>query len=466
MSIRTRSSFLIAVGVVIGIAVSLTHSGFALRDEAQTSQNDQDNQQLPLQELRSFVEILNRVKQGYVEKVSDQTLLENAIRGMVDGLDPHSAYLSPDEFKEITVSTSGKFGGLGIQVQMQNGFVRVVSPIDDTPAKKAGIEAGDLIIRINGNAVKGMSLTDAVKIMRGDPGSKITLTIVREGEDAPFKVELTRAVIRVKSVRSRMLDPGYGYIRVSQFSSNTGKNLNKVLSELRKQNGGTDLHGLVLDLRNNPGGVLNAAVEVSDAFLNDGTIVSIHGRVEGTDQTFSATPGDKLNGAPIVVLVNQGSASASEIVAGALKDRSRAVLIGHRTFGKGSVQTILPLQDGAALKLTTARYYTPSGLSIQAEGIKPDISIENVKVTAAKDVPGVLPFSEADLIGALANDNGDQKDANKKSDKPTKDKPDNGKKSDGGEDKITASKLAEEDYALYEALNLLKGLHILGQRGQ
>lgn len=461
MSIKTRSSFLIAVGVVIGIAVSLTQSGFALRDEAQ---NDLDNQQLPLQELRSFVEILNRVKQGYVEKVSDKKLLENAIRGMVDGLDPHSAYLSPDEFKEITVSTSGKFGGLGIEVQMQNGFVRVVSPIDDTPAKKAGIKAGDLIIRIDDTAAKGLSLAEAVKLMRGDPGSKITLTIVREGADAPFKVDIKRAIIRVKSVRSRMLDPGYGYVRISQFSSNTGKNLNKALDKLRKENGDADLSGLVLDLRNNPGGVLNAAVEVSDAFLNDGTIVSIRGRVQGTDQSFSAIPGDKLNGAPIVVLVNQGSASASEIVAGALKDRGRAVLVGHRTFGKGSVQTILPLQNGAALKLTTARYYTPSGLSIQAEGIKPDISIENVKVVASKDASGIVPFSEADLVGALANDNGEKKDNNKKSDKKSTTRKDSAKESEDGTGQIAASKLAEEDYALYEALNLLKGLHILGQK--
>lgn len=453
ISTKSRNSFFIALGVALGIGISLAQGGFAQREEAKS-------QELPLQQLRTFVEILNRVKQGYVEDVSDDDLLENAIRGMVDGLDPHSAYLSPEEFKEITISTSGKFGGLGIEVQMQNGFVRVVAPIDDTPAKRAGIEAGDLIIRIDGTAVKGLSLAEAVKLMRGERGSEITLTVVREGEDGPFKVTLERDIIRVKSVRSRMLDPGYGYVRISQFSSSTGKNLNQALDTLKEENGG-NLNGLILDLRNNPGGVLNAAVDVSDAFLTEGEIVSIKGRVQGTDQNFNANSGDKLEGAPLVVLVNEGSASASEIVAGALKDQGRAVIVGHKTFGKGSVQTILPLQNDAALKLTTARYYTPSGRSIQAEGIEPDITIQNVNVVASKDKGGVLPFSEADLAGALANDN-------EKNGKGTPAKPSDEKDSKEDEDEdsaqVVASKLAEEDYALYEALNLLKGLYILRQR--
>jgi len=452
MATKTRSSFFIALGVALGIGISLGQGGLALRDDAKS-------EELPLQQLRTFVEILNRVKQGYVEDVSDDDLLENAIRGMVDGLDPHSAYLSPEEFKEITISTSGKFGGLGIEVQMQNGFVRVVAPIDDTPAKRAGIEAGDLIIRIDGTAVKGLSLAEAVKIMRGEPGSEITLTVVREGKDGPFKVKIERAIIRVRSVRSRMLDPGYGYVRVSQFSSSTGKNLTQALDKLKKENG-ENLKGLILDLRNNPGGVLNAAVDVSDAFLTDGEIVSIRGRVEGADQNFSATSGDMLEGAPLVVLVNEGSASASEIVAGALKDQGRAVIVGHKTFGKGSVQTILPLQNEAALKLTTARYYTPSGKSIQAEGIVPDITIQNVKVTANKDNGGVLPFSEADLAGALANDNEDNGKGKKSDDKSDDQADDDSEESP----QLVATKLAEEDYALYEALNLLKGLYILGQR--
>lgn len=449
MSIKTRSTFFLALGIALGVGISIGQDGLALRD-------DDKSQELPLQQLRSFVEILNRVKQGYVEEVSDDDLLENAIRGMVDGLDPHSAYLSPEEFKEITISTSGKFGGLGIEVQMQNGFVRVVAPIDDTPAKRAGIEAGDLIIRIDDTAVKGLTLAEAVKLMRGEPGSKTTLTVVREGSEGPFKVAIERAIIRVKSVRSRMLDPGYGYVRISQFSSSTGKGLNQALDSLREENGGK-LKGLILDLRNNPGGVLNAAVDVSDAFLESGEIVSIRGRVGGTDQNYSANPGDKLDGAPLVVLVNAGSASASEIVAGALKDQRRGVIVGHKTFGKGSVQTILPLQNEAALKLTTARYYTPSGSSIQAEGIVPDITIQNVVITAGKDNGDVPPFSEADLAGALTNDN--EKDLEDIGEKPgDADKPKD------GDAQVVATKLAEEDYALYEALNLLKGLYILDNR--
>ncbi len=457
MSIKSRNSFFVALGVALGIGISLAQGGFALRDEAKS-------EELPLQQLRTFVEILNRVKQGYVEDVSDDELLENAIRGMVDGLDPHSAYLSPEEFKEITISTSGKFGGLGIEVQMQNGFVRVVAPIDDTPAKRAGIEAGDLIIRIDGTAVKGLTLAEAVKQMRGEPGSEITLTVVRDGKDGPFNVKLERDIIRVKSVRSRMLDPGYGYVRISQFSSSTGKNLTQTLEKLREDNG-ANLKGLILDLRNNPGGVLNAAVDVSDAFLSSGEIVSIKGRVEGTDQSFTATEGDMLEGAPLVVLVNEGSASASEIVAGALKDQGRAVIVGHKTFGKGSVQTILPLQNDAALKLTTARYYTPSGSSIQAEGIEPDITIQNVKVTAGKDNGDILPFSEADLAGALANDNAKEDSGKGKAkDKQSDDEEIADSETQDSPQVAASNKLAEEDYALYEALNLLKGLYILGQR--
>ncbi|MES1928986.1 carboxyl-terminal protease [Salinisphaera dokdonensis CL-ES53] len=445
MRSKTRSSLLIALGVVIGVIVSIGQGGWAERSDRNDDNGDIAAHGLPLDELRTFVEILNRVKQGYVEDVSDQTLLENSIRGMLDGLDPHSAYLNKEEFKEISISTSGKFGGLGIEVQMQNGFVRVVTPIDDTPASKAGIEAGDLIIRIDDTAVKGMTLMDAVKKMRGKAGSETTLTILREKRDEPFKVTLERAVIRVQSVKSRMLDDGYGYVRITQFSSQTGDNLQRELKNLEDEAKGP-LRGIVLDLRNNPGGVLSAAVDVADTFINAGGIVSIRGRAPNTDQQFDATPGDMLDGAPIVVLVNEGSASASEIVAGALQDDSRAVIMGTRTFGKGSVQTIVPLQNGAALKLTTARYYTPSGRSIQAEGIEPDVGIQNVNVTAAES-SGIAPFSEADLAGALANDTVDTETALT----PTE----NGDKNNG---------LAASDYPLYEALNLLKGLHILRSR--
>ena len=448
MRSKTRSSLLIALGVVIGLIVSVGQGGWAERSDRNSNSNGDDAvaaHGLPLEELRAFVEILNRVKQGYVEDVSDQQLLENAIRGMLDGLDPHSAYLNKAEFKEISISTSGKFGGLGIEVQMQNGFVRVVAPIDDTPASKAGIQPGDLILRIDEAAVKGMSLMDAVKAMRGEAGSDITLTILRENRDEPFKVTLKRAVIRVQSVKSRMLDDGYGYVRITQFTSQTGDSLKREIKKL-EDNAEGPLRGIVLDLRNNPGGVLSAAVDVADTFINNGDIVSIRGRAPNTDQRFNATPGDRLDGAPIVALVNEGSASASEIVAGALQDDSRAVIMGTRTFGKGSVQTIVPLANGAALKLTTARYYTPSGRSIQAEGIEPDVGIQKVNVTAAES-SGILPFSEADLAGALSND--------------TIDADAIGASEDG---KDSSDGLAASDYPLYEALNLLKGLHILRSR--
>ncbi len=432
MQVRTRHSFILLFGVLIGISLAIAHGVFAAREEAAQAK-------LPLSELRTFVEILNRVKSDYVEPVEDEKLLENSIRGMLDGLDPHSAYLSPDEFREVTISTSGKFGGLGIEVQMQNGFVRVVAPIDDTPAARAGIQAGDLVVRIDETAVKGLTLLDAVKLMRGDPGTKVTLMVLREGVEQPFKVDITRDIIKVKSVKSRLLEPGFGYLRITQFSSSTGNALDAEMDKLREKNEGA-LKGLIIDLRNNPGGVLNAAVEVSDAFLEKGNVVSIKGRLPETTQEFSASSGDLMKGQPIVVLVNGGSASASEIVAGALQDHKRAVVMGTQTFGKGSVQTILPLQNEAALKLTTARYYTPNGRSIQAHGIEPDITISPVKVSAAED-NGFKPLKEADLHGSLINENGDEGE-------------------NGAADSPDLS-LAEKDYALYEALNLLKGLYIL-----
>ena len=338
-----------------------------------------DTETLPYEDLRTFTEIFGRIKRDYVEPVSDKKLLEDAVRGMLSGLDPHSAYLVAEEYQELKEGTTGQFGGLGIEVTMENGFIKVVSPIDDTPAQKAGIKTGDLIIKLDDKPVKGMSLTDAVKMMRGEPGSKIVLTIVREGLEAPLKLTLTRDIIKVKSVKSRMLEKGYGYVRISSFQSGTGDALKDALAALKKENGG-NLKGLVLDLRNNPGGVLNAAVEVSDAFLKSGLIVYTEGRIENSEMRFNAAPDDLINGAPIVVLINAGSASASEIVAGALQDQKRAVIMGEKSFGKGSVQTILPTSNGAAVKLTTARYYTPSGRSIQAEGIEPDVTLARVKL--------------------------------------------------------------------------------------
>ncbi len=440
MAARTRTALLLALGALVGTGITLTQGVLAKREAPEVAE-------LPLEDMRTFVEILNRVKSDYVEPVKDKDLLENAIRGMLDGLDPHSAYLSADEFREVSISTSGKFGGLGIEVQMQNGFVRVVAPIDDTPAHKAGLQSGDLIVRIDDTPVKGMTLIDAVKMMRGEPGSKVTLTVLRETVEQPFKVSVTRAIIHVQSVKSKLLEPGYGYLRITQFSTETGKSLEEELNKLRKENKG-EMKGLILDLRNNPGGVLNATVDVSDAFLDKGNIVSIKGRVSETNKDFDAKTGDLMGGRPIVILVNGGSASASEIVAGALQDHGRAVVMGEKTFGKGSVQTILPLQSNAALKLTTARYYTPKGRSIQAEGITPDIAIQPVKVSAlTKD--GIDPIKEADLARRLDNDQSKSAASSPK---------------DTGEKTEQDLSLAQTDYSLYEALNLLKGLYILKNR--
>ena len=431
----TRSVTWLLAGGAIGVFLAVGQGVLAERHGEGT---------LPLEDLRTFTEVFARIKNDYVEPVEDKALLENAIRGMLTGLDPHSSYLVPDDYQELQAGTSGEFGGLGIEVGMEDGFVKVIAPIDDTPAQRAGVEAGDLVIRLDDTPVKGMSLSDAVKVMRGAPGTDIVLTIVREGMDRPIRITITRDVIRVTSVRSRTLEPGYGYVRISQFQLRTGESLREVVGELRENAGDEDLKGLVLDLRNNPGGVLNAAVSVSDAFLDKGTIVYTEGRMDDAKLTFSAKGSDILDGIPLVVLVNAGSASASEIVAGALQDHRRAVIMGEKTFGKGSVQTILPLGNGSALKLTTARYYTPSGISIQARGIVPDITLDRVRVSQLDAGQGV---KEADLARHLD--------------------------SDGEEDDFEAAKraqqeedvpLAQRDFALYEALNLLKGLHILGER--
>ncbi|MFV1973385.1 MAG: S41 family peptidase [Thiohalobacterales bacterium] len=440
MKSRTQNYLLLMTGLMLGVLVSIGHGVFAERETSSAT--------LPVEELRTFSDVFGRIKSDYVESVEDKELLENAIRGMLTGLDPHSSYLDAEQFKELQVGTTGQFGGLGIEVGMENGFVKVIAPIDDTPAQRAGVKAGDLVIRLDDTPVKGMTLGDAVKIMRGKPGTDIELTIVREGQDKPLQITITRDIIKVKSVRSRMLEPGYGYLRISQFQSKTADYLVKAMDDLKKENDGP-LKGLILDLRNNPGGVLNGAVAVSDAFLDKGLIVYTEGRLPDSSLRFNATPDDVADGAPIVVLVNQGSASASEIVAGALQDHKRALIIGTQTFGKGSVQTILPLSGGTALKLTTARYYTPSGRSIQAEGISPDIELESLKIAAIEQ--NIEPLSEADLSGHLENGN------KKKS----------GEKEDKQADSDTDTEfLIREDYQLYEALNMLKGMAILHDRMQ
>ena len=364
MNAFTRNTLILLLGLLLGVSLAVARGVLAEKPQQSAATS------LPLETVRTLSEVFDKIKHNYVEDVEDKVLLDNAISGMLTGLDPHSTYLDAKAFEELRVGTTGEFGGLGIVVGMEDGFVKVISPIDDTPAQRAGVKAGDLIIRLDDAPVKGMSLDDAVKIMRGKPGSEIELTIVRKNEDQPLKFNITRDRIRVKSVKSRMLEPDYAYVRISQFQERTGKDLHNAISKLKKENK-SQLKGVVLDLRNNPGGLLDSAVLVSDTFLDRGTVVSVKGRTEENKLTQAATPGDILKGAPIVVLVNEGSASASEIVAGALQDHKRAVIMGQKTFGKGSVQTVIPLGNNSALKLTTARYYTPSGRSIQAEGIVP-----------------------------------------------------------------------------------------------
>lgn len=439
MNSTTSKILVLTIGLLLGITLTIGHSVFADKSRANAPA-------LPLNELRSLTEVFGRIKQDYVEPVSDKTLLDNAIKGMLSGLDPHSSYLDAEGYKDLQVGTSGEFGGLGIEVGMEDGFVKVIAPIDDTPAERAGIKSGDLIVRLDSKPVKGLTLHQAVNIMRGKVGTPIMLTVVREGVDKPLEIQIVRDTIKVRSVKHKTLEEGFGYLRISQFQSHTGDNLEKAIKTLRKKAKKTGgLKGLVLDLRNNPGGVLNAAVEVSDAFLKKGLIVYTKGRVPDSELKFNATSKELTGDIPVVVLVNGGSASASEIVAGALQDHKRAVILGTRTFGKGSVQTILPLQGNTALKLTTARYFTPSGRSIQAEGIIPDIELTPVKITSLDD-PNMGRLKEADLAGHL--DGG--KDSKNKNSKKSKDS-----------EKEEKMSLATSDYQLYEALNILKGMHIL-----
>lgn len=405
--------------------------------------NDTETGELPVDEIRAFAEVFAKIKKDYVENVEDSVLLEYAIRGMLEGLDPHSSYLDEEAYLNLQEGTSGEFGGLGIEVGMEDGFIKVISPIDDTPAQKAGLQAGDLIIRLDETPVKGMSLNDAVSRMRGEPGTDITLTIIRDGADKPLKVTITRDVIKVKSVRTQILEPGFGYLRISHFQSRTAEDARAALQELQQDNDGR-LEGLILDLRNNPGGILSAAVGVSDLFLDKGLIVYTEGRIDDSKLRFNAKPADLLDNAPVVVLVNAGSASASEIVAGALQDHKRAIIMGQKTFGKGSVQTVLPVSNAAALKLTTARYYTPSGRSIQVSGIEPDVALVRVKVESLEDEEQNF-ITEENLSRHLDNNTEENQDEDEEA-------------AQTGQDTVTR---LTEDYALQQALNVLKGLQIL-----
>jgi len=466
MSSKLQQVGLVVTGLIAGVLVSLNFSASAGKDAATSA--------LPIEELRSFADVYNAIKQGYVEPVDDKKLITHAISGMLANLDPHSAYLDADSFKDLQVSTQGEFGGLGIEVGMEDGFVKVVAPIEDTPAHKAGLKPGDLIIKIDDTPVKGLSLNDAVKKMRGKPKTQIRLSIVRKGEMKPFEVTLMREKIKVQSVKSKLLEGGFGYLRVTQFQEETAPDVVRHLEKLAKADQdakGTGIRGLVLDLRNDPGGLLNGAVGVSAAFLPPQTLVtSTDGRTEDAKRRYLASPEDYQRGhkddfmknlpayartTPMVVLVNAGSASASEIVAGALQDHKRAVVMGTQTFGKGSVQTVLPLSNNAAIKLTTARYFTPAGRSIQAKGITPDIIVEESANGGSRE-----RIREADLERHLGNDK--EKAAEPAAPKPQTKNDKKGKPDDAEESPHAPMEFASpKDYQLGQAVNLLKAWQII-----
>ena len=414
------------------IALALTCSPLALRAADVGPVLPPPKQSVSLDDIRAFTAVFNLVKQAYVEPVDDKTLMQSAIRGLLAGLDPHSEYLDQRAMDELSEDTSGSYDGLGLEVLTVDGTLRVVAPIDDTPAARAGVKPGDIIVRIDGKAITSENVTQSVNLLRGKNGSKTVLSIVHEGATVPEEYSLTRETIRVASVRVRALDPGYVYVRIAQFQEDTGSELRNKLTKTLAKTGA--VRGAVVDLRSNPGGLLTSAVEISDDFLDSGTIVTTRGRLKQSDLSFSATPGDLLDGAPMVVLVDNGTASAAEIVAGALKDNHRALIMGRRTFGKGSVQTVLPLDANHAVKLTTARYFTPSGTSIQASGIDPDIELQDLKLTV-KDSPPAFINGERDLPNHLVGEH--EKDEIKKVAHPRDDL---------------------DDYALNEAMNLLKGM--------
>lgn len=463
MRARFEKFGLVALGAVLGIMLSLNYSAIADKD-AKT--------QLPLDDLRAFAEVFGKIKSDYVEPVDDKKLISEAINGMLTGLDPHSAYLDVDGFKDLQAGTQGEFGGLGIEVGMEDGFVKVVSPIEDTPAYKAGLKSGDLIIKLDETPVKGMTLNDAVKRMRGKPDTEIVLTVLRKGENKPLIMTLTRAVIKVQSVKYKMPEAGYAYVRITQFQEHSGEDLAKALKSMRDENNGA-FKGFILDLRNNPGGLLNGAVGVSAAFLpKNELVVYTEGRTADAKMRLTANPENYSKGGakddylrnlpadiksvPMVVLVNGGSASASEIVAGALQDHKRAVIMGTQSFGKGSVQTILPMNNGTAIKLTTARYFTPNGRSIQAKGIVPDIVVEDAADSGAY-------LREADLTRHLSNPKDGEAPAAEPVKAPAPEK-ENGDKDSKAERQAPIEPGSKNDLQFTQAMNLLKGLQVLQKK--
>lgn len=424
------------VAIIVTVAVVLALVGVGTHRKC-AAEGASDYESIEL-----FTDVLSIVKKNYVEEVDTKKLIYGAINGMLSSLDPHSQFMPPDMFKELKIDTKGSFGGLGIEISTKDSFLTVISPIEDTPAFKVGIKAGDQIIKIDDKFTKDMNIMDAVKLMRGAKGTKVTLMIMREGFDKPKEFPLIRDVIQVKSVKSKSLGKGYGYVRIVQFQEKTDEDLTKALKALKEENGGS-LQGLVLDLRNDPGGLLDQAVKVADHFIDDGLIVYTEGRDPDSKMKFSARKGNKEPHYPIVVLINGGSASASEIVSGALQDHGRALVMGTQSFGKGSVQTIIPLADDAGLRLTTARYYTPKGRSIQAKGITPDIEVEQVEVQATEK-KNLLHIREKDLEHHFESEDKEPVVEEKKDKKPVKQ-----------DDQL------KSDYQLIRALDLLKGWEIL-----
>ncbi len=415
--------------------VMATSATLALATDDAKSMAPPPKPSVSLDDIRTFTAVFNLVKQAYVEPVDDKALMQAAIHGLLSGLDPHSEYLDQRAMDELSEDTSGSYAGLGLEVMAADGSMRVVAPIDDTPAERAGIKSGDIITRIDGTAITAENVNSSVNMLRGKAGTEVALSVLHEGATVPIDMKLKRDTIRVASVRVRALDPGYVYIRIVQFQEDTGNELRSKVEKLKAKSKSVPLRGAVLDLRSNPGGLLTSAVEISDDFLDSGVIVTTRGRLRQADLSFSATPGDLLDGAPMVVLADNGTASAAEIVAGALKDNHRALIMGRRSFGKGSVQTVLPLDDAHAVKLTTARYFTPNGTSIQASGIQPDIELADLKLTV-RDAPPSLITGERDLPNHLKGEH--EKDARK-----------------GGD---SAARENLDDYALSEAVNLLKGM--------
>lgn len=445
-----------------GLFAALLSGNVAAQTDSAAATAEVGKNSLPLDELQAFAEVFGQINSQYVDPADDLSLLRDALHGMLAGLDPHSVFLDAEAFEEMRVSTEGQFGGLGIEVTTSDGLLVIVAPLDDTPAQRAGLQPGDMIVKLDGVAVQGDNLRAVTNRLRGPPGSKIVLTISRRGQRETFDVTLVRAIIKVSNVKSEMLEDGFAYIRITSFHSQSGANLRAALAQLQPSDG--ELNGLVLDLRNNPGGTLHSAVEVSDVFINDGVIVSTRGRNPATNQTFSASARAWSAEVPLVVLVNGGSASAAEIVAGALQDHQRAILLGTQTFGKGSVQTVIPLQNGGALKLTTARYYTPSGRSIQARGITPDIIAEQVNAQTQTQLSRSQvgkPTREDDLFGHLENDQTTTQPEPAKA-------AHNSRFAVGHAETETETKpiaaLQRRDYQVGAALNLLKGMSLVKRR--